>query len=63
MKRSTRGILTTHAGSLPPPQDLLAIMTAKQAGEPYDRKALIAGRYDCFGCCVGLYPREYWTIT
>jgi 5-methyltetrahydropteroyltriglutamate--homocysteine methyltransferase len=40
MKRSTRRILTTHTGSLPRPQDLLAIMTAKEAGEPYDREAL-----------------------
>lgn len=40
MKRSTRRILTTHTGSLPRPQDLLAMMTAKEAGEPYDREAL-----------------------
>ncbi|MBV8135601.1 MAG: cobalamin-independent methionine synthase II family protein [Deltaproteobacteria bacterium] len=40
MKRSTRRILTTHTGSLPRPQDLLALMTAKEAGEPYDREAL-----------------------
>jgi 5-methyltetrahydropteroyltriglutamate--homocysteine methyltransferase len=40
MKRSTRRILTTHTGSLPRPQDLLAIMTAKEAGEHYDREAL-----------------------
>ena len=42
MKRSTRRILTTHTGSLPRPQDLLAIMTAKEAGESYDREALNA---------------------
>jgi 5-methyltetrahydropteroyltriglutamate--homocysteine methyltransferase len=42
MKRSTRRILTTHTGSLPRPQDLLAIMIAKEAGEPYDRETLNA---------------------
>src|SRR5215831_9092172 len=40
MKRSTRRILTTHTGSLPRPQNLLAIMIAKEAGEPYDSEAL-----------------------
>jgi 5-methyltetrahydropteroyltriglutamate--homocysteine methyltransferase len=40
MKRSTRRILTTHTGSLPRPDDLLAMMIAKEAGEPYDREAL-----------------------
>ena len=40
MKRSSRRILTTHTGSLPRPQDLLALMTAKEAGEHYDREAL-----------------------
>src|SRR5215470_5173233 len=42
MKRSARRILTTHTGSLPRPQDLLAIITAKEAGESYDREALNA---------------------
>ena len=42
MKRSTRRILTTHTGSLPRPQDLLTIITAKEAGEPYDREAFNA---------------------
>jgi 5-methyltetrahydropteroyltriglutamate--homocysteine methyltransferase len=42
MKRSTRRILTTHTGSLPRPQDLLAIMIAKESGEPYDRETLNA---------------------
>jgi 5-methyltetrahydropteroyltriglutamate--homocysteine methyltransferase len=42
MKRSTRRILTTHTGSLPRPQDLLAIMIAKEAGEAYDRETLNA---------------------
>jgi len=40
MKRSTRRILTTHTGSLPRPQDLLEMITAKEAGAPYDRQAL-----------------------
>jgi 5-methyltetrahydropteroyltriglutamate--homocysteine methyltransferase len=40
MKRSTRRILTTHTGSLPRPDELLAMMTAKEAGEQYDPAAL-----------------------
>ncbi len=40
MKRSTRRILTTHTGSLPRPDDLLAMITAKETGEPYDPGAL-----------------------
>src|ERR1700761_880737 len=34
MKRSTDRILTTHAGSLPRPADLLAMVEAKQDGKP-----------------------------
>src|SRR5215469_2501219 len=52
MKRSTRRILTTHTGSLPRPQDLLAIMTAKEAGESYDREALNASIRDAVGSIV-----------
>lgn len=36
MKRSTDRILTTHAGSLPRPVDLLAMVEAKQDGKPVD---------------------------
>jgi 5-methyltetrahydropteroyltriglutamate--homocysteine methyltransferase len=36
MKRSTNRILTTHAGSLPRPADLLAMGEAKQDGKPVD---------------------------
>src|SRR5262245_57574870 len=39
MKRSTGRILTTHAGSLPRPADLLGMIQAKERGEPYDREA------------------------
>jgi 5-methyltetrahydropteroyltriglutamate--homocysteine methyltransferase len=39
MKRSTERILTTHAGSLPRPADLLAIIQAKQRGEHYDEQS------------------------
>ena len=39
MKRSTERILTTHAGSLPRPRDLLDIMKLKINGEPYDQEA------------------------
>ena len=39
---STDRILTTHAGSLPRPIDLRAMVTAKSLGEPYDHDALEA---------------------
>ena len=38
MKRSTDRILTTHTGSLPRPADLVALLNAKELGEPYDRR-------------------------
>ena len=39
MKRSTNRILTTHAGSLARPKDLLESMDAKLRGKPYDHEA------------------------
>jgi 5-methyltetrahydropteroyltriglutamate--homocysteine methyltransferase len=39
MKRSEHRILTTHCGSLARPHDLLDLMKAKLAGEPYDADA------------------------
>jgi 5-methyltetrahydropteroyltriglutamate--homocysteine methyltransferase len=36
MKRSTERILTTHAGSLPRPDDLLEMIVAKSAGKAVD---------------------------
>ncbi|MGH7390313.1 MAG: methionine synthase [Candidatus Rokuibacteriota bacterium] len=36
MKRSTDRILTTHAGSLPRPEDVLQLLQARAAGEPVD---------------------------
>jgi 5-methyltetrahydropteroyltriglutamate--homocysteine methyltransferase len=40
MQRSTDRMLTTHAGSLPKPSDLDALLHAKEAGQPYDAPAL-----------------------
>jgi 5-methyltetrahydropteroyltriglutamate--homocysteine methyltransferase len=40
MHYSTDRILVTHAGSLPRPADLRAMVVAKSAGEPYDAGAL-----------------------
>src|SRR5579863_2108486 len=40
MKRSLERILTTHTGSLPRPDDLMALLRAKEAGEAYDAGAL-----------------------
>jgi 5-methyltetrahydropteroyltriglutamate--homocysteine methyltransferase len=40
MLYSTDRILTTHAGSLPRPADLRAMVVAKTAGEAYDQAAL-----------------------
>jgi 5-methyltetrahydropteroyltriglutamate--homocysteine methyltransferase len=42
MQRSTSRILTTHTGSLPRPGDLVAILNAKELGEPYDKAAFAA---------------------
>src|SRR5229473_3508320 len=42
MKRSTERFLTTHAGSLPRPEDLVRMMYAKEEGVPVDRAALEA---------------------
>jgi 5-methyltetrahydropteroyltriglutamate--homocysteine methyltransferase len=41
MKHSTDRTLTTHAGSLARPKDLLEIMDAKLHGKPYDREAYL----------------------
>ena len=40
MRRSTDRILTTHIGSLPRPDDLRALLQARDKGEPYDAQAL-----------------------
>jgi 5-methyltetrahydropteroyltriglutamate--homocysteine methyltransferase len=40
MKRSTQRILSTHAGSLPRPSELLGLTLARDRGEPHDE-----GRY------------------
>src|SRR5919109_4538694 len=37
MHRSTERILTTHAGSLPRPDDLRDMLVAKDEGQPYDQ--------------------------
>ncbi len=42
MKRSTERLLTSHAGSLPRPDDLGTLLAAKDAGEPYDGAAFAA---------------------
>ncbi len=39
MQGSQDRILTTHAGSLPRPADVLDMMKAKAGGEPYDAAA------------------------
>ena len=40
MKRGDNRILTTHAGSLPRPDDVREMVAAKAAGQPYDEEAL-----------------------
>jgi 5-methyltetrahydropteroyltriglutamate--homocysteine methyltransferase len=42
MQHSTKRILTTHAGSLPRPADLLEMIEAKQQGKPVDEAARAA---------------------
>lgn len=40
MQRSTEWMLTTHAGSLPKPSDLDAMLRAQEADQPYDAPTL-----------------------
>ena len=42
MQRSANRILTTHAGSLPRPPDLVEMLRARDRGQPYDPAALEA---------------------
>src|ERR1700683_3275540 len=42
MRRSTDRIVTTHTGSLPRTPDLVAMLLAKDGGQPYDSVALAA---------------------
>src|SRR5262245_50887687 len=42
MQHSTYRILTTHAGSLARPADLLEMVRAREAGQPYDHEAFAA---------------------
>ena len=42
MQHSTKRILTTHAGSLPRPADLLDMLAAKEQGQPVDEAARAA---------------------
>jgi 5-methyltetrahydropteroyltriglutamate--homocysteine methyltransferase len=42
MKRSTERILVTHAGSLPRPDELTPMLSAKNEGRAYDREAFSA---------------------
>ena len=42
MQHSTQRILTTHAGSLPRPPDLLEMLAAKEQGQPVDESARAA---------------------
>src|SRR5262245_60804177 len=42
MQHSTRRILTTHAGSLPRPADLLALLAAREEGGAVDTAARAA---------------------
>jgi len=42
MKRSSERILTTHTGSIPRPDDLIATMREKENGRPYDREGMAA---------------------
>jgi 5-methyltetrahydropteroyltriglutamate--homocysteine methyltransferase len=49
MKRSTRRILTSHAGSLPRPDRLLEVNRAKVAGEAYDSRDYAARLKEAVG--------------
>ena len=43
MKRSTDRVLTTHVGSLPRPDDVCAMLMAKEKGERVDHPAHVFG--------------------
>ena len=53
MKRSTERILTTHVGSLPRPDDLVAMMQARENGQPYDEAVLVRRAGEAVRDCVG----------
>lgn len=42
MKRSSERLLTSHAGSLPRPDDVRALLAAKHANQPYDQATFAA---------------------
>ena len=44
MKRSESRILSTHVGSLPRPPELLASMSERARGKPFDQ-AVLEGRF------------------
>ena len=52
MRRSEERILTTHAGSLPRPPELVRLYVRRAAGEPVDAAAIeAAGRAALTGSC------------
>jgi 5-methyltetrahydropteroyltriglutamate--homocysteine methyltransferase len=52
MKRSTERILTTHAGSLPRPEDLRDVLVAKDEGRPYDQATFATRLRSAVGAVV-----------
>jgi 5-methyltetrahydropteroyltriglutamate--homocysteine methyltransferase len=52
MQRSAHRILTTHCGSLPRPEDLLAMLMARDEGRLADLSAFHARARDAIGECV-----------
>lgn len=60
MQRSTERILTTHAGALPRPDDLLAMLVAKDEGQPYDRAAFERRVHEALAEGARLATRQLW---
>ena len=63
MKKSTERILSTHAGSLLRPPDLLAMILAKEQGGAFDA-GIYAGRVRSavsFSASCEVDPRVVWT--
>ncbi len=52
MKASTDRIITTHAGSLPRPPELLKLIRAKVSAQPHDQKQLDAEITKAIDECV-----------
>src|SRR6266536_3852072 len=52
MKRSSNRIITTHCGSLPRPEDLIAMLATRDAGDDLDQEAVSRRISESIGAVV-----------